>query len=302
MKANGHHHHHHSRNGMLPSTAPYTRPSADLPQTIITSVPFFSEEELDMVMTGKTEIEAPEVSYQARALARTLGAQYVEVIAHYAIDALQGRTSRHAPKLRQIVRDSRRLATEMGDGELLALYGELSDLIETFGPSLAAEQRLATSRKLREWVMTFADLVGGEAGQKLRRVVVYRKGVHPLISHLRGLRGIGERRLEKLYAAGLLTADRLVDADPAELAHIVGIPLRLARQVVETCQRFIADQRLSHVKSLKNVVGEVTRTLRHVDPHDPAHVRLVASVRETINGLVEAITALEESWVRDPRA
>jgi len=288
---------------MNPRTAPYDRPMP----TGITGhgplVPFFTDADLDFVLSGGSASDAtPEISLEARALARTLAAQYVEVIAHYAVDALMGRTSRHAPKLKQVIKDSRRLAHEMGDGELLTMYDELGDLIDAFSATSTGEPRLIASRKLRDWVMGFADLVGDEPGQRLRRVVVFRKGVHPLISHLREVRGIGERRLERLYTAGLLTTESLIDAEPKELAGVVGIPLRLARAVVEACQRFVEQQRLTHVKSLKSVVVDVTKALKSVDPHDQSHVRLVAAVRDTINSLAEALKDLEDAWEQAPEA
>lgn len=279
-----------------PSTAPYTRPA---PAADAENAPFFSDDELAQVLAPRPLTEplpAPEVSGSARALARMLGAQYAEIIAHYAIDTIAGRSSKHAPKLEQIIRNFKRLATEMGDHELLRLYESLAELIEAYEGAKSADARGAVSQRLRDWVMTFADLVGGDAGQKLRRLVVFKKGVHPLISHLREIRGIGEKRLERLYAAGLLTVEALVEADPMELASVVGVPKKLARQVVEACQRFAEAQRVSHVRSLKNVVGDVARVLQQIDPNDDSHVRLVAAVRETIAELDRAVRELEDSW------
>lgn len=278
-----------------PQTAPYTRP---VQVDNVESAPFFSDDELLQVMAPPTSesFVAPEVSGGARSLARMLGAQYAEIIAHYAIDALAGRSSKHAPKLEQIIRNFKRLATEMGDHELLGHYEQLAELIKAFGAQLSTEGRQQVSQRLRDWVMTFADLVGGEAGQKLRRLVVFKKGVHPLISHLREIRGIGDKRLERLYAAGLLTTETLAEADPAELSAVVGVPRKLARQVVEACQRFAESQRVSHVRSLRNVVGEVARVLQQVDPNDDSHVRLVTAVRETIIELERAVREMEASW------
>lgn len=279
-----------------PATAPYNRP---VPTEDADATPFFSDDELLQVMApppADQAVPAPEVSGQARALARMLGAQYAEIIAHYAIDALAGRQSKHAPKLEQIIRNFKRLATEMGDLELLRLYEQLAELSEAFESSPSVDMRMLASQRLRDWVMTFADLVGGEAAQKLRKLVVFKKGVHPLISHLREIRGIGEKRLERLYAAGLLTTETLAEAHPAELGQVMGVTRRLARQVIEACQRFAESQRQTHVRSLKNVVGEVARVLQNVDPNDDSHVRLVAAVRETIAELERAVREMEASW------
>ncbi len=282
-----------STNRPRPQTAPYNRP-VDSNDT----QPFFSDDELLQVMapTPQDVVPPPEVSGGARDLARMLGAQYAEIIAHYAIDAIAGRTSKHAPKLEQIIRNFKRLATEMGDVELLRLYDQLAELIDAFESAVGPEGRMIVSQRLRDWVMTFADVVGEEAGAKLRRLVVFKKGVHPLISHLREIRGIGEKRLERLYNAGLLTIEGLLEADPAELSAIVGVPRKLARQIVEACQRFAEAQRITHVRSLRNVVGEVARVLQQVDPNDDSHVRLVSAVRETIVELERAVREMEATW------
>lgn len=278
-----------------PQTAEYARPD------LASSSSFFSDEELDSVLNAPPSTEgpaaqAPEVSEEARALARMLGSQYAEVIAHYAVDALMGRNSRHAPKLRQIVKSFRKLATEMNDHELLQLYEQLGELIETFTASSTHERRLAASRKLRDWVMAFADLVGDEAAWKLRRLVVFRKGVHPLISHIREIRGIGDKRLERLYSAGLLTADSLVDADPTELSQIVGIPTRLARHVVEACRRFAEHQRHIVVASFKSAVDDLKQSFGDVDLDNDDNVRLLAELRETMGILESRLREVEAQW------
>lgn len=280
-------------NRSLPQTAPYHRP-CDLGPPL----PMFSDEDLALVLEGGGDgpVPAPVVSGEALALARTLGAQYAEVIGHYAVDSMLGRTSRHGPKLRQIVKSLTRLAVEMGDLEILELYHQLEDLIAVFSNASLGEARQAASQRLRDWVMTFAGYVDEETATKLRRLVVFRKGVHPLISHLREIRGIGDKRLERLYVAGLLTTESLVEADPIELAQVVGVPLRLARQIVEASRRFFEQQRLVHVRSLQSAVGEVTRALREVDPYDESHMRLVATVRDTIAGLEQAMRDLETTW------
>ncbi|MFO0747701.1 MAG: helix-hairpin-helix domain-containing protein [Myxococcota bacterium] len=282
-------------------TAEYPRPG----DAAALAPAFFSDEELDSVLSAPLgashDVAPPEVSQEARVLARVLGSQYAEVIAHYAVDALMGRNSRHAPKLRQIVKSFKKLATEMNDRELLVLYEELGELIESFTTSHTHEQRLLASRKLREWVMAFADLVGDEAGLKLRRLVVYRKGVHPLISHLREIRGIGDKRLERLYTAGLLTTETLVDADPNELAQIVGIPTRLARQVVEACRRFAEHQRHVVVAALKSAAADLTQSLGEVDFDDDDQVRLVAEVRAAMQKLDAKLSETEAKWTHKAR-
>ncbi|MCC6623631.1 MAG: hypothetical protein IT385_20400 [Deltaproteobacteria bacterium] len=277
-----------------PPTAEYTRPGDGAGTAAL-----FGDDDLATFLGGGPaagEVVAPEVSPEARALARVLGSQYVEVIAHYAVDALMGRNSRHAPKLRQIVKSFRRLALEMNDHELLELYQQLGELIESFTSSTSHERRLVASRRLRDWVMAFADLVGDEAATKLRRLVVYRKGVHPLISHLREIRGIGDRRLERLYTAGLLTTEALADADPAELAQIVRIPMRLARQLVEACRRFADHHRHLAVMALKSATEDVTKALGGVDFDDEAQARLVDEVRRTIEGLSAELATMEARW------
>lgn len=262
---------------------------------------FFSDEDLDEVLNASPEANssfAPEVSNGALALARTLGAQYAEVIAHYAVDAIMGRSSKHAPKLREVVQSLVKLAVEMGDTEILAIYEQLGALIESFAQANTREERAETTGHLRDWVMTFSNYVEDGAAKKLRRLVVFRRGVHPLISHLREIRGLGAARLERLYTAGLLTTESLVEADPLELAQVVGIPKNIAVKVVEASRHFFEQQRLSQVRSLQNAVVDVTRVLREMDPADDEHLRILAAVRETISGLERAVNELEATWKR----
>ncbi|MFO0751537.1 MAG: helix-hairpin-helix domain-containing protein, partial [Myxococcota bacterium] len=186
-----------------------------------------ADDELDQLLSGASAVPGQPLgpSPGARDLARAVGVAWVELIADLAGQAILGRTVRHPDKLAGVVTDVARLARELDDRELVALDEQLPQLVAATFDAPDAEGRKQAGLALRDWVATYADIIGGDGGRRLRRKVVLRRGVHPLATHLRGIKGIGERRLERLYDARLLTRDALADAQPEELAAVARIPL-----------------------------------------------------------------------------
>lgn len=258
---------------------------------------FFTDDDLAAMLDGsavEVGTSRPTASVDARSLARTLAAQYAEVVAHHASDMVLGRNLRLAPRLRSVLADSRRLAEEMEDTEMLVHYERLETILKDGqAPALTAAARQERAQELNDWVAAFADLVGGEVGSRLVRDVLLKKGGSPLISHLREVKGIGEKRLERLYAAGLLTTDALVDADPKELAGIVGLPLTVAELVVGAARGFAEEQRRSSVQSLRQAAFDVMRNLRDVHPSDPDFRKLLSTIRDTLVRLERTISQFE---------
>lgn len=258
---------------------------------------FFSEDDLAAMLSGSTVDAAtarPSASVDAMGLARTLAAQYAEVVAHHASDMVLGRNLKLAPRLKGVLADSRRLAEEMDDTEMLVHYERLEGILrDGQAPALTAVARQERAQQLNDWVAAFADLVGGEVGDRLVREVLLKKGGSPLISHLREVKGIGEKRLERLYAAGLLTTDALVDAEPRELAAVVGLPQNVAELVVGAARAFADQQRRSSVQSLRQAAFDVMRNLKDVHPTDPGFRKLLSTIRDTLARLEHTISQFE---------
>jgi hypothetical protein len=227
-------------------------------------------------------------------LARRLGASYVEVVAQIASEALLGKPLRHGPEVRRVVMDVDRLARQLEDSLLVELNQRLPPLVDALLAAHTPEARVAVAQRIREWVLSYAAAVGGEHGLKLRRRMMYRRGVHALATHLRGIKGVGERRLDRLYRAGLLTEEALAEAAPDDLAAAAFIPRRLAHEIVTTCQRLCRERRIHMVKSFRLIADDISRALREAGPDPELKRRLLTTVRETMSGLESLIADLGE--------
>jgi len=261
-------------------------------------LPDLSDDELDLALGGAT-VEAPRdhlrPSAGARRLSIDLGARHVEVIAQWAGRTMRGeRAESVVRRLRRVVEDARRLAREMEERELLGCYEELLDIVDSFGVVATAAARRRTARRLREWTLRFSERVGGEAGARLRSLVVFRRGAFPLLERLRQIRGIGPRRLERLYSAGLTSAGALQHADPEELAELVGLPLDLAVEVVAASGTFAETERREMVAALAEMTAEVARVLRHVRSDlGSGQDGFVDEVQRVIAALEQAVTGAD---------
>ena len=275
---------------------------ASMSQTVEPVAPAFTDDDLDAFLSGAAfrESEASSrsaaTSDEARNLARNLAIPYVQVVSQHAFDLATGRQERFAPKLLQVLKDARRLAEEMEDEALLEHYQALASILGDERRTFSTQHdRETSSRRLHGWVSEFAYIVGGEAGRKLLREQTLKRGVNPLVAYLREVRGLGEKRLEKLFAAGLLTTDALVDADPRELSQIVGIPMGVARLVVTAATRFADEQRVASVLGLRESALEVMRHLRDLPPTDRGLIKLVAEVRDTLHRLEATLRELGQT-------
>ena len=63
---------------------------------------------------------------------------------------------------------------------------------------------------------------------------------------------LGQRRVQRLYCAGLYTPEALGAAVPEDVAMVTGIPLAIARRCVEASASFVAFQLSSHVQRFQH--------------------------------------------------
>lgn len=227
----------------------------------------------------------------ARRLTLDLGARHVEVIAKWAGRAMRGeRADQLVARLSRLIEDALRLAREMDEGALVASYEELLAIVASFGVVTTAAARRRAARRLRDWTLGFAELVGGEAGARLKGLMLFRRGAFPLLEHLRQIRGIGPKRIGRLYAAGLTTASALGVADPEELAELVGLPRGLAERVVEASRAFAETERSEMVATLAEMTAEVARAVRQLrEDAGPVGSALVDEVQRAIAVLERAV-------------
>ena len=220
-----------------------------------------------------------------RTLSRALIAQQVEVVAKFAAEVLRdpamaGRTS----GLRATVEQLKRLPESVGDDEFAAQFRALEEIIDGLASPADRHRRLS---KLRRWVTEFATIIGGDEGARMRRIVEFERGSYPLLDHLRVVRGVGQRRLESLYAAGLTTAQQLANAAPDDLVSMFGFPPAVAERVVAASHAFDVERRQRLVRDLGSAAENMVAELKQFAKDDPLRGAMVASVRAALALLEE---------------
>lgn len=253
---------------------------------------FFSDEELATLLSPQLEpsAESGDVvpSEELLDVARRIAAQYVDLIEAFAAGLFQRRPSLGlASQLSHAMEALHRLAEASGDREASAVVEEL--LVELKQFTHHAQRRRAVDRmatRMRAWIPHFAALLKDAASERVLSLVSFRDKALPLFQELSAIEGIGPRRLERLYCAGLYTVDAVIGADPVEIAAVTGLPPALARKVVDATVAWNAEQRLRSARELQARASEVLRALR-TGVQDP---EVLALAREALRALQAALT------------
>lgn len=227
-------------------------------------------------------------------LTRGLVAQYVDVIAAYVSHAFARPDDAAAPRSQTLAAlDSLiRLSSETGDHELserLALVRRLA----SEGMPRGKKARGQFLRALREAVLTLAACLEDASAQRLRSLVLLEESSAPLLAELEKLRGIGPRRLERLYCAGLFTIEAVSRSTPEEIAEVTGLPQLLAREVVLATQRFAEEERRRCVMDLHHRVQDFTRALPDLASSPNASAELLELARRSLEALQRALAEID---------
>lgn len=266
----------------------------------------FSDDELSSLLDPDREtasdeeaLEAPpEPSAELRQLSRQLAGQYADVLAGFVSRAFsQQSITSTARQVRATLEPLLRLAEGTGDNELGAHLTRLQSLLDR-PPESHALARTRYLKTLRAWMLEYADCLGGAVGERLRRLVDFGEEQPPLLRELEQIKGIGPRRLERLYCAGLFTVERVVAAEPEEIAQVTGLPLNLAEQVVASTQRFSEEERKRRARELRRSVVAFGQALQALGAHDDPDMLAVA--QETMLQLQRLISQLHEPDPKTP--
>jgi len=252
---------------------------------------FFSDEELASLLSPQPGLspEPGEVvpSEELLDVSRRIAAQYVDLIEAFAAGLFQRRPS--AGMTSQLIHAMdalHRLAVASGDSDASGVVDEL--LVELRPFAHHTQQRRATDRmstRMRAWIPRFAALLRGAANERVLALVSFRGKALPLFQELGAIDGIGPRRLERLYCAGLYTVDAVIGADPLEIAAVTGLPPALARKVVDATVAWNAEQRLRAARELQARAAEVLLALRSGE-QDPEVLTLA---RDALRALQAAL-------------
>lgn len=207
-------------------------------------------------------------SEELAAVARRVSSQYVDIVAVVASQLLSG--AGHIGSLDQLegaLQALRRLADVHEDGVAIELIDELFGAGALWRVSGTGKRgRLKFLNTLRGWLPRYGRVIAPEDGARLRDITEYDPTAVPLFAELEAIRGVGPRRLQRLYCAGLFTVDALCNADPIEVSQVTGLPRELTTVIVERTRAFAAEHRRRTIANMRARVSEFVRLLAEIDP------------------------------------
>jgi len=226
-------------------------------------------------------------------LSRDLSTQYVDVVANYASEVF-GSLSPEASRAQVLaaLQNLADLTAATRDTALQERVADLSQIVEEGVP----RGKLARTRyvkRLRTAIEAFGELLDGEGRTRLLRIVRYRVHGDPVLGFLQGIRGVGKKRLERLYMAGLNDLDRLVEADPDDLAAVAGLPLSVAMRVQRESKVFAESERKRALHALSERADWLVRSIDDLDPNDEEQLELIRSARKAMRHLETMLARLE---------
>lgn len=224
-------------------------------------------------------------------LSRKLSGQYVDVIAGFCREALVGPVSTHT---REQVRASAdalvRLARAADHAELLGLLERLQHLTAP----VPVRRRGRFLDELQRWIVDLAAQLHPNDAARLRELVHLDLHDPPaLMATLRGVRGIGPRRLRRLYLAGLTSVEVLRHADPAEVSQATGLPRRLATRVVAAARDHAEAQRLAKATRVEDAVTELVAASAELPEAQELLDRVHAALARALAHLTPILADLE---------
>lgn len=244
----------------------------------------FSDDELTNLFTGPPEPNVKvENTEELVGLTRKLAAQYVDVLAAFARDSFRGE-SIDAHGVRGAIDALARLAESTQDTDLHRVLQQLAKLVDATADANNTNTRVRDLLRvqMRHWVLRFADCLEGSQRKRMRELVLFDKSNVPLFDQLARIRGIGPRRIQRLYCAGLFTVDTVIRSTPEDIASVTGIPLTLSKRIHEETVGFAQDMKEEAVNSFVDAVDQLKKVLPRFTSQE-AH--LVHMVRQAMQDL-----------------
>ncbi|MDP2316944.1 MAG: hypothetical protein Q8P41_28890 [Pseudomonadota bacterium] len=200
------------------------------------------------------------------AVTRRIATQYLEVLQVSAAGLFAGHDPRgSAAQLVTVLDALDRLAAAGNDAPQRELLAEIRRAADAFLADPRGQARNRFLARLRPWIVRYADHLGDDEGQRLRALVSFDMGEVPLFSELAAIPGIGPRRLDRLFCAGLYAVEVVSGSNPVEVAQVTGLPRALAEDVVARARDFAAERRRRCVVEIRNHLAEFSRILEGID-------------------------------------
>ena len=237
-----------------------------------------------------TEVDTDSASALQEVVQRISG-HYGEIIATWSARVLATTEPADTSGMEVTVANLLRLAESSGEEQQLRLLRELSHTLTELSGTRPRTRRGESARiKLRDWIPAFAETLTGEDSARLLALVRWDAETMPLLDELREIRGIGPRRLTRLYSAGLGSVDAVADADPADVAAVTGIPLGIAESVVRRAGEFAVQDRARCIHDIQRRAVRLEMLLTRIGKGP--NPELVDAAREALAQVEHAFTPL----------
>ena len=254
----------------------------------------FSEDDIAMLFDDDSIVQDTGESQNAalQELSRQISGQYVDVLAAYAGSAFGGRASAARSQVDAALDALMRLAVASEDSDLVTCLAELAALLP-MAEEEGARKRQQFMGQMREWVLRFADLLGIDDAARMRHLVTVDRSANPLLDELANIRGIGPKRLERLYCAGLFSVSVISQADPVDVAHVTGIPSKLAEDVVAATLDYATRCRAETLEGLTRRAIETRELVERVRRNGGPRPQVLDGVKQAFLELQKALEMLE---------
>ena len=266
----------------------------------------FSDEELiafihpgadDIALPTEADRERVAPSGELQAVSRRIAGQFVDLIQAFSGTIFTRRPNpATTDQFKHALDALHRLAVATQDAPQIALLDEMrTALVELVDHHERGRVLDRFATWLRAWIPRFSATLDAADGERLVSLVSYRNQTIPLFAELGNIQGIGRRRLERLYCAGLYTVEAVCAADATELAQVTGLPQALAARVIEATRAYAVEQRRRCVFEMRDRARELARTMTSAQGADPELVRLAMSTMVELQSLLATLSHPEET-------
>lgn len=232
------------------------------------------------------DVEATE---ELVALTRKLAAQYIDVLAAFARDSFRGDGEIDTHGVAGAIDALDRLAESTNDTDLLKVLRQLAKLVDASSTAHESKSRVRDLMRvqMRHWVLRFADCLEGDDRKRMRELVLFDKSNVPLFDQLARIRGIGPRRIQRMYCAGLFTVETVIQSTPDDISSVTGIPLALARRIHDETAKYAEEMKGRAVEDLVAAVDNLKNTLPRFTEKDGGLARRIkralADLQQTVD-------------------
>lgn len=243
-----------------------------------------SDEEWAALLAPPSDPPSPsaiEPSEELERVSRKLAEPYLRSVGGFAAAAFRGSPlGEELGAVRAAIRSLTRLAVASGRLQEVALLESFPE--DGFGlvQLRQGKRRLAALSRLRDWLGRLAEVQHAGGREELLDALSWKSGAVVHFAELGRVPGVGPRRLERLYLAGLYSVRTLAAADPDDVAAVTGMPRSVATSVIERTRSYARAEQERTLDALQVQIQRL-KYLSEVAPLDGAESSL-SSVDELL--------------------